>query len=400
MTGLYEPSRHQRLAEIPWNAGAAQSAIERIAADARTAFTSEGLWPIHPDDGPKEWGALTGLYFGAAGVIWSLDYLQRQGAAPESVNFHKSLPDIEARNARFVATFGNMAPGYMLGETGVRLVGWRLKGDPANLDRLAELIASNAEAPAQELMWGAPGTMLAALFLHRETRDQRWADLFRASATSLRTMFRQDRSLRARIWTQDLYGQRQRYVGAVHGLAGNAYVLWRGRDLLGPHAWRTWEREITDAVSVSVVREGDLANWPPQMGERTGGNHGAMLVQHCHGAPGMITSLAGFGPELDELLNTGGELVWLAGPPTKGAGLCHGAAGNGYAFLKLFERTRDESWLDRARAFAMHAIAQSEARAAEVGLRRYSLWTGDLGLACYLWDCVQAKAQFPSLDVF
>ena len=30
----------------------------------------------------------------------------------------------------------------------------------------------------------------------------------------------------------------------------------------------------------------------------------------------------------------------------------------------------------------------------------YSLWTGDLGFAIYLWDCLHATARFPSLDVF
>lgn len=31
---------------------------------------------------------------------------------------------------------------------------------------------------------------------------------------------------------------------------------------------------------------------------------------------------------------------------------------------------------------------------------RYSLWTGDLGLAVYLWDCIRARPCFPTLDVF
>jgi hypothetical protein len=35
-------------------------------------------------------------------------------------------------------------------------------------------------------------------------------------------------------------------------------------------------------------------------------------------------------------------------------------AGNGYAFLKLFERTGDQLWLDRARAFEMHPVEQVE----------------------------------------
>ena len=124
-----------------------------------------------------------------------------------------------------------------------------------------------------------------------------------------------------------------------------------------------------------------------------------MLVQHCHGAPGMIVCLAGLDQPIDDLLLAAGETVWRAGPLIKGANLCHGAAGNGYAFLKLFERTGDELWLDRARRFAMHAIEQSQADLSEFGRRRYSLWTGDTGLACYLWDCLHAEARFPTMDV-
>lgn len=40
------------------------------------------------------------------------------------------------------------------------------------------------------------------------------------------------------------------------------------------------------------------------------------------------------------------------------------------------------------------------ADAMRFGQARYSLWTGDLGLACYLWDCLQGDARFPTLDVF
>jgi len=80
--------------------------------------------------------------------------------------------------------------------------------------------------------------------------------------------------------------------------------------------------------------------------------------------------------------------------------LCHGTGGNGYAFLKLYQRTGDANWLQRARAFAMHGIAQTEVDAQEYGQMRYSLWTGDPGLAIYLWDCLRGRADFPTLDVF
>ena len=124
-----------------------------------------------------------------------------------------------------------------------------------------------------------------------------------------------------------------------------------------------------------------------------------VLVQWCHGAPGIVTSLADLpDPQLDELLVAAGELVWAAGPLTKGAGLCHGTAGNGYAFLKLYRRTGEAIWLGRARAFAMHAIAQSERHATDYGMRRYSLWTGDLGLAIYLRNCLDGGDGWPNLD--
>ena len=106
------------------------------------------------------------------------------------------------------------------------------------------------------------------------------------------------------------------------------------------------------------------------------------------------------GTALDDLLLAAGETIWTAGPLTKGSNLCHGTGGNGYALLKLYQRTHDSRWLERARSFAMHGIAQTEEDALRHGQLRYSLWTGDLGFAIYLWDCLRAEAQFPTLDVF
>jgi lanthionine synthetase-like protein len=125
---------------------------------------------------------------------------------------------------------------------------------------------------------------------------------------------------------------------------------------------------------------------------------GAIRVQWCHGAPGIVASLARFAPddpEHDRLLRAGGELVWRAGPLAKGANLCHGTAGNGYAFLALLERTGDEVWLERARAFAMHAAAQVIRERAAHGRGRFTLWTGDPGTALYLADCLAGEGTLP-----
>jgi Lanthionine synthetase C-like protein len=97
----------------------------------------------------------------------------------------------------------------------------------------------------------------------------------------------------------------------------------------------------------------------------------------------------------------GAELVWRAGPPRleKGPGICHGTAGNGYAFLKVLARTGDERWLERARRFAVHALEQVERSHRERGLGRYSLWTGDVGAALFAADCLDARTAMPILDV-
>ncbi len=107
----------------------------------------------------------------------------------------------------------------------------------------------------------------------------------------------------------------------------------------------------------------------------------------------MISTAADYLDE--ELLLAGAELAWRAGAhgPEKGPGLCHGTAGNGYALLKTFARTRDERWLERARRFAVHALAQAERTPS-----RYSLFTGHVGAALFASSCLNADARFPILD--
>ncbi len=105
-------------------------------------------------------------------------------------------------------------------------------------------------------------------------------------------------------------------------------------------------------------------------------------------------------PAFDTLMLQAGELIWLAGPLRKGAGLCHGTAGNGYALLRLFAQTQDERWLVRARAFAMHALQQSDIARQQHGDLRHSLWTGDIGVALYLRACKNVDPRFPTFQYF
>ena len=132
------------------------------------------------------------------------------------------------------------------------------------------------------------------------------------------------------------------------------------------------------------------------------GSTGTIRTQWCHGAPGVVASAAALprDPALDALLLEGAELTWESGPLEKGAGLCHGTAGNGFALLKLFTRTGDELWLERARRFAAHAAAQVEADRRRHGRGRHTLWTGDLGVAIFLRQCLAGASELPAIELW
>lgn len=400
---LYDPARHEPLRPLPWDERRVQEAIEQIVQDSESRFSAEDYWPLHPLDreGGDQAGYVTPLYHGACGVFWALHYLEAVGAATLSRSYVAELGRLLARNRAWLGQSAERErASFMMGETPIRMMAFGVE-QTDELERVLErLIADNIDHPARELMWGSPGTLLAALFLYERTGSQRWSDLFRSTADKLWSQLERSPQHRCSYWTQDLYGRRSTYLDAVHGFAATALPLIRGRMLLGSEKWGSWERCIVDTVQRTADRLGTQANWRPQLFESARGLQ-KKLLQFCHGAPGFVICLADLpSTALDDLLLAAGETIWSAGPLTKGSNLCHGTGGNGYAFLKLYRRTQHPFWLERARSFAMHGIEQTREDAARYGQFRYSLWTGDLGFAIYLWDCLSADPRFPTLDVF
>ena len=397
---LYRPELFEPLTDEQWDEERIRNRIRAIVADADAVYSPESLWPSHKWD---VWGTeppLKNLYAGAAGVVWALGALRQRGyggalnlaaASERTLELWRKRPDFE----QGLPLPSQAKSALLTGESGILVVAWELTRSKELENDLFDRVTANVANEAEELMWGSPGTLLAAGAMHAWTGDERWAAAWRESAAAL--LERRDTD---GLWTQRLYGGETRGLTVPHGVAGNIEALLGGGSLLEEGERDRLRRETAALLARTAVVEDGVANWPDHEGEEK-----VTSVQWCSGATGTVIAAADYLDE--ELLLAAAELPWRTGPfgTTKGPALCHGTAGSGYAFLKAFERTGDELWLERARRFAVHALEQVARRRRRVGSGRgalergrYSLWTGDVGTALFAADCVDARAEFPIID--
>ena len=391
---LYRREAFEPLTETPWDEAVVRNAIRRMVADVDAAYDPDALWPADEWDGWQAAMPMKNLYVGAAGVINALAVLRRRGVADTTI-------DLAAAVRRTLDAF-RAAPDFMqglelppqpeasllCGEAGILLVSWGITGEAGLAGALLEHVHRNRDNAADDVMWGSPGTLVAARAMLAATGEERWLRAWNESANRLLSRREADG-----LWTQRLYGGSYRGFGPAHGVVGNVAALLPGLD----EERRTrLERETAALLEREAVLADGCANWPMRAGGPLQTDDRETRLQWCAGAPGIVASAASY--LYEELLLAGARLVWQAGPPgmEKGAGICHGTAGNGYAFLKAFARTHDEEWLARARRFAVHALEQVERR----GRGRYSLWTGDLGVALYAADCLEPRTAYPILETF
>lgn len=162
---------------------------------------------------------------------------------------------------------------------------------------------------------------------------------------------------------------------------------------------------VVSLLPVSALQEPD-GNFPIALGSEKQRNTEKRLVHWCHGAPGAIYLLAKSYSLFQDrkYLNAcekAVELIWERGLLLKGAGICHGIAGNGYAFLTVHRLTGDPKYLYHANAF-MQFLTYSEFRErARTPDRLYSLYEGIAGTVCFLIDLLSPEtASFPFMDVY
>jgi hypothetical protein len=222
----------------------------------------------------------------------------------------------------------------------------------------------------------------------------------------------------------------KRYLGCAHGEAGILLTLvqcerelgWDGRDGCWdgcsggedaetraggetfPRSPSSLARDAVSALCASLFDDGNL---PSSLSSSSGNK----LVQWCHGAPGLLPLLAlcvaHEGPSappartLAAALRSAAEATWRRGLlRRKGPGLCHGAAGCGYALLSAYAATGDRRYLARARRFARWTATFADRLATTFADAPGSLFEGLAGAACFVADAVDPKnAWFPGCEV-
>jgi hypothetical protein len=389
MLQMLDRSRHVVLDKNDWNEEEVVSVIEDIFNRAISSFNESSYWPTDPNE-DASLKCNKSFYFGASGVLWSLDQVATFLKRDFPLNKVQIINNIHRDYLREPDT-EEVVPSLFLGEVGILLLKYKFSPDQKTENCLYDLILNNITNETLEPLWGAPGTMIGATYMYEWTQNKKWSELFEKNAVFLIQELKKCIERGENTWTQKMYGQERKYIGAGHGYFGNIFGILRNYKLLQDSDQEFILNHIAKVTKDLALEKNGYANW---FAIYPATENLKPMVQWCHGSPGVITSLHLFpktrDAKVEDLLLKAGELVWAAGPLLKGVALCHGTDGNGFSFLQLYKRSGDITWLDRARQFAMYALKQRNGR--------FSLFTGELGLALYLISCLNEDDRFPLLD--
>uniref|UniRef100_K7G404 Glutathione S-transferase LANCL1 n=1 Tax=Pelodiscus sinensis TaxID=13735 RepID=K7G404_PELSI len=266
------------------------------------------------------------------------------------------------------------------------------------ITRLLQLHKLDPQA-SDEMLYGRMGYLYALLFVNKHFGEekipqnyiQEVCDAVVASGESLakRRNFANKSPLMYE-WYQEYY------VGAAHGLAGIYYYLMQPG--LGVSQVKL-HNTVKPSVDYVCQMKYPSGNYPPCIDDTRD-----LLVHWCHGAPGVVYMLTQaykvFAEQryLSDALQCT-DVIWQWGLLKKGYGLCHGTAGNAYAFLLLYNLTQDTKYLYRACKFAEWCLSYGQ-HGCRTPDTPFSLFEGMAGTIYFLADLlVPTKAKFPAFEL-
>lgn len=178
------------------------------------------------------------------------------------------------------------------------------------------------------------------------------------------------------------------YFGCAHGTAGIMLTLLRLGNLVS-------DELMTRLLQLAALPSGNMKSSIHSTRDK--------LVQWCHGAPGFVALLLEYeaattDPSLRAQYHDTAaralDCIWERGLLTKGGGICHGIAGNGYSFLAAFQKYRGTAQersehLYQATVFANEILALGPGQSCLGADAPYSLFEGLAGTVHFLMDVRQ-----------
>ncbi|PIK37863.1 putative lanC-like protein 1 [Apostichopus japonicus] len=339
----------------------------------------------------------TSVYTGITGI--SLLYLhlyevyRRRILERAEELIHQSLKKLRGRKSTFLLGDG--------GQLAIAAVVYDKLGQKKKsreyVTRLKSMKESILEDIPNELMNGRTGYLYALMFIRSYLGVEEMSDDIPDETAALVLELGRKFSAKKGISSPLMYEWHSKlYLGACHGLSGILTLL-----LQCP--LKSVQTHTKDLIQPSVDYVQSLqfpsGNYPSSIG-----NDVDRLVHWCHGAPGIIHMLILAYKEFKEekYLDSArrcSDVIWKYGLLKKGYGLCHGPAGNAYAFLALYQATDDHKQLYRACKFAEWCL-DFGTHGCSVPSRPHSLFEGSAGTIYFLVDLLRpSKAKFPCLYI-
>ncbi|XP_075036381.1 glutathione S-transferase LANCL1 [Mixophyes fleayi] len=250
-----------------------------------------------------------------------------------------------------------------------------------------------------ELLYGRVGYLYSLLFINKHYKDEKIPFRFIQEVCDMILKSGENMAVQKHLKSQSplMYEwYREQYVGPAHGLAGIYYFLMQPVTNTSSEKLQILVRPSVDYVQQLKFPSG---NFPPCIGDNRD-----LLVHWCHGAPGVIYMLT----QAYKIFQNEGylsdaaqctEISWQRGLLKKGYGLCHGAAGNAYSFLAMYNLTHDLKYLYRACKFAEWCMDYGD-HGCRTPDSPFSLFEGLAGTIYFLADLLNpANAKFPAFEI-
>lgn len=196
------------------------------------------------------------------------------------------------------------------------------------------------------------------------------------------------------------------YLGAAHGLCSILHMILESpwfnlNNGSFNNIPKTKLNDIKQSVAYFASIQDADGNFPTRLF-----NSNKKLIHWCHGCSGAIYLLAkAFLLFKEESYLEGcrkcADSIWRHGLLRKGPGICHGIAGNGYAFLLMYRLTGERKYIYRASKFMDFLSTDTFLDGARTPDRPYSLYEGLAGTVCFLVDFLNPQTSyFPFMDIF